>query len=147
MLSFTTSIIFAYVRENKRLVVTRSKEGASLLGIDSFTELSILNKNEWSKKLETICATDYKYKSKILINSFDNKSPEINEIANYMNKAVKEEKYNITNNIYQYLKLNKVLLIITLKETKKESLLDFKKIISDLNLEVTNLIIISNKND
>ena len=107
-----------------------------------------MNKDEWNEDLEIISRSlEYKYKSNILIYSLNNESSEIKKIANIMNNSKKQEKYFLLNKLSQFANSNKVIVIVTLNQTKKESLLEFKRKFSNLNMEVISLFIITNKNN
>ena len=146
-ISFLIGTIILFLLEKNNNIIKRKTEVKNFIITNEIFELTLSDNEIIEDELELLIETIKDDQSeKIIISSLCVNDNLVNQICNSLNNKI-SNKFLISDKVSDLAKYKKIVPIITLNKTSKESLNKFKSKVDNLKLEILNLIIISNYNE
>lgn len=147
LISFLIGTIILFLLEKNNNIIKRKTEVKNFISTNEIFELTLSANEIIEDELELLIETIKDDQSeKIIITSLCVNDNLVNQICNSLNNKI-SNKFLISDKVSDLAKYKKIVPIITLNKTSKESLNKFKSKVDNLKLEILNLIIISNYNE
>ena len=146
-ISFLIGTLILFLLEKNSNIIKRKTEVKNFISTNEIFELTLSANEIIEDELELLIETIKDDQSeKIIITSLCVNDNLVNQICNSLNTKI-SNKFLISDKVSDLAKYKKIVPIITLNKTSKESLNKFKSKVDNLKLEILNLIIISNYNE